>query len=142
MSVKKNKKTARRYLEKIWNEGKLKIEDEIFSADYVYHDPAAPEIRGIEAHKQFVMTYRTAFPDLHFTIEDMIAKGNKVVTRWTSTGTHQGELMGIPATGKATTGMGTNILRFEDDKIVEEWSNWHTLGLLQQLGVIPPMGGE
>jgi steroid delta-isomerase-like uncharacterized protein len=109
----------------------------------VYHDPAAPELRGSEAHKKFVTLYRTAFPDLHFTVEDLFGKGNKVVMRWTSTGTHQGELMGIPATGITTQGIGTSITRFnEKGKIVEEWTIWNALSLFQQLGVIPPMGGE
>ena len=141
MSAKKNKKVVIRHMEELWNEGQLEIEEEIFTPDYVYHDPSSPEIRGIEAHKQFVTMYRSAFPDLHFTLEDIVAKGDKVAARWTSTSTHKGELMGIPPTGKSTKLTGMNIFRLEEGKIVEEWSNWDTLGLLQQLGVIPPLGG-
>ena len=143
MSVKKNKKTVSRFLEKVWNEGVLEVEDELVSKDYVYHDPAAPDLHGPEAHKQFVMLYRSALPDLHFTVEDLFGKGDKVVMRWTTTGTHKGELMGIPATGIETQGFGTSITRFDEEgKIVEEWTNWSALGFFQQLGVIPPLGGE
>jgi predicted ester cyclase len=85
--------------------------------------------------------YRTAFPNIHVTIEDQIAEGDKVVTRWTGHGTHQGELMGIPPTNKAVTVTGIAIDRIVAGKIVEHWENFDQLGMLVQLGVVPPPGG-
>ena len=99
-------------------------------------------MRGIEAHNQFATMHRTAFPDLRFVAEDVIAEGDKVVERRTSSGTHQGELMGIPPTGRQTTGSGVSIFRVANGKVAEQWVNWDMLGLLQQLGGIPPLGGS
>jgi steroid delta-isomerase-like uncharacterized protein len=82
----------------------------------------------------------SAFPDLKLMVEDQIAEGDKVVTRWSATGTHQGELLGIPPTGKQTTATGITIDRIQGGKIVETWTHWDNLGLLQQLGVVPQMG--
>jgi steroid delta-isomerase-like uncharacterized protein len=142
MSLEQNRTMARRSLEEVWNQGTLDIVDEIFATDYVYHDPGNPEgWHGQEGIRQAVSTYRAAFPDLHFTIEDMVAEGDRVVLRWTGTGTHKGELMGIPPTGKQVTIPGINLVRYEGSKAAEEWSGWDTLGMMQQLGVIPPMGG-
>jgi steroid delta-isomerase-like uncharacterized protein len=136
-----NKALAIRTAEEVWNKGNLDVVDEIYDADFVYHDPGAGEIRGCEGYKQFVAMYRTAYPDLQFTVEDVIAEEDKVVGRWSSGGTHQGEMMGIPATGKRVTSTGMSIFRCEGGKIVEAWSSYDALGQLQQLGVIPPMGG-
>ena len=86
------------------------------------------------------MTYRTAFPDAQYTIEDQIAEGDTVMTRWSGRGTHQGPLMGIPPTGKQSTVTGMSIGRSEGGKIVEVWTEFDLLGVLQQLGVIPTMG--
>jgi len=138
----KNKALARRDYQEVWNQGKLDAVDEIFAADYVSHWAGSPDIHGTQSYKQSVTSYRTAFPDVQFTVEDQIAEGDKVVTRWTSTGTHKGELMGIPPTGVQVTLTGISISRLSDDKVVEDWVNWDMLGMLQQLGVIPPMGGE
>lgn len=139
MSVEENKALVRRHMEEYWNQGKLEIAAEIHAPDIVFHDPASPEINSSEAYNQFATMYHTAFPDIHFTIEDIVAAGDRVCTRWSCSGTHQGELMGIPATGKKTTTTGIDIYRIVGGKIAEEWVNWSTLGLLQQLGVIPPM---
>jgi steroid delta-isomerase-like uncharacterized protein len=100
----------------------------------------APGVEGPEGLKQLVMMYRTGYPDLVFTIEDLLADGDKVIVRWSCAGTHRGELMGIPATGKRTTTSGISISRFEGGKVVEEWVRWDALGWLQQLGVVPPLG--
>jgi len=140
MSTEANMAIVRRHTEEFWNQGTLDIADEIHTADYVFHDPSAPEIRSSEAYNQFVVMYRTAFPDIHFTIEDLFAVGDKVVSRWSCTGTHQGELMGIPPTGKSSTNTGIDIFRLSGSKIAEEWVHWSTLRMLQDLGVIPPMG--
>ena len=83
--------------------------------------------------------YRSAFPDVHFTIEDLFAAGDKVVSRWTARGTHKGELMGIPATGKQVEVTGMDIDQVSGGKIVGSWNSWDALGLMQQLGVVPSM---
>ncbi|MFQ5884656.1 MAG: ester cyclase [Thermoplasmata archaeon] len=134
-----NEALVRRVFEEVWNQGKLDVIDELVATDYVLHDPATPGISGRDGYRQFVTIYRTAFPDLKFTVVDQISEGDKVATRWTSTGTHKGDLMGIPPTGKQTTSTGIVISRIVDGKGVEDWSIWDAMGLLQQIGVIPPM---
>ena len=139
MSVKENKALACRVFDEIWNEGSLDVADEIFDANYVSHGLGiAP---GPASFKQYVSVYLSAFPDCHFTIEDQVAEGDKVVTRWTATGTHTGELIGIPPTDVQATVTGISINRYAGGKVVEVWDNWDGLGMMQQLGVIPPMGG-
>jgi len=141
MSVEENKAIATRLLLEAWSQGDFSVIDECVDANYVFRDPAVPGIEGPEALKQLIMMYRTGYPDLQFTIEDQLAVGDKVIDRWSCEGEHQGELMGIPATGLRTTTSGISITRFEGGKVVEEWIRWDTLGWLQQLGVIPPLGG-
>ena len=89
-----------------------------------------------------MLRYRRAFPDARYTIEEMIADQDKVVIRWSGTGTHLGELMGIPPTGRRVTVTGISIGRYEGGKLVEEWLNFDALGLFQQLGVIPTPSQE
>ena len=139
MSVEENKANTRRAVEEFWNKGKMELLNEFWATNYVHHDPTNPEINDLEGFKQWVIMSRTAFPDLHVTIEDIIAEGDKVVTRWTVRGTHKGELGEIPPTGKEVTFTGITIDRFDGGKSVESWWNDDDLGLLQQLGVIPPM---
>src|SRR3981081_2870566 len=134
-----NKALARRAIEEIWNQGKLAVIDELVASNGTYHDPdvAGCEFTGPEGVKQLVQSYRGAFPDVRLTINDQIAEGDKVVTRWTATGTHNGELMGIQPTHKHATVTGVDIGRFEGGKVVESWANYDMLGMLQQLGVVP-----
>jgi len=133
-----NKALARRLLEEAFNAGRLDVTEELVASDYVGHDPSLPEeVRGPAGVKELIAGYRAAFPDIRVTFEDQIAEGDLVVTRWRATGTHEGELMGIPATGKQATVTGITIDRIADDLIVESWHNWDTLGLMQQLGAIP-----
>ena len=139
MSVEENKANDRRLIEEGWNQGNTAVFDELLAANYVAHDPTGP-IHGPEGFKQFYATYRTAFPDTHLAIEDQIAEGDKVTTRWTGTGTHQGPLMGIPPSGKHVTVTGITITRFADGKAVEAWFNFDALGMLQQIGAIPTPG--
>ncbi len=141
MSAEENKAKARRLLSEVWSQGNSGLVDELVDANYVFHDPMAPGVRGLEGLKQPVAMYRTGYPDLQFTIEDQLSDGDKVIGRWSCGGTHQGELMGIPPTGKHTTTSGISVTRFEGGKAVEEWTRWDALGWLQQLGVIPPLGG-
>jgi steroid delta-isomerase-like uncharacterized protein len=110
--------------------------DDVVAADAVDHDPANPFAgEGREGFKKIIAMYREAFSDLHFTIEDQIAEGDKVVTRWVGRGTHDGELMGAPATGKSTEVGGVGIDRIENGQVVEAWGYWDALGLFQQLGL-------
>jgi steroid delta-isomerase-like uncharacterized protein len=134
-----NKAVARRLFEEVWNKGKLNVLDEIISKDHVNSGPGTlPGLpTGPEGDKQLVTVYRNAFPDVHFTIDDQLAEGDKVVTRWTADGTHKGELLGMPATGKSSTVTGININRIVNGKISESWGIFDQFGMMQQLGVIP-----
>lgn len=133
-----NKAIGLRGINEVWSQGDLAVVDEIIATDYVYHEPAMGEVVGPEGLKQAVSAYRAAYPDLSFVVDDIIAEDDLVVIRWTASGTQQGELMGIPATGLATTSVGMNITRYRDGKAVEEWTHWDVMGLMQQLGVNSP----
>jgi len=133
-----NKAIVRRSFEELFNQGDLDVADEVFAPDYVGHDPALTyDMHGSEEFKHFVQMYRTAFPDLELTIEDQVAEGDEVVTRFTARGTHLGELMGIPPTGRKVSVTGISIDRLVNGKSVESWTNYDVLSMLQQLGVIP-----
>lgn len=135
-----NKTIARRALEQLWGGGSLDVVDELFAEEFIAHPGGGMEpIRGRDALKQFIGMFREAFPDESIMIEQQIAEGDVVVTRWTAKGTHQGGLMGIPATGRQTTTSGITIHRIRDGKIVEAETSWDQLGLLQQLGAVPAM---
>jgi steroid delta-isomerase-like uncharacterized protein len=139
MSSEQNKTIVRRFVEESWK-GNLDIVDELTARDYVGHDPANPEpVRGPEGVKTFISTYRAAFPDTRITVEDQLAQDDLVATRWTSRGTQKGELMGIEPTGKQVSVSGVTISRLVDGKVVEEFHNWDTFGLMQQLDAIPVM---
>jgi steroid delta-isomerase-like uncharacterized protein len=138
VSTQENKALARRVLEEMFNKGNLNLADEVFAPDYVDHDPAMPEdIRGPEGFKEYVSIFRTAFPDIHLEIEDQVAEGDKVVTRWTGTGTHEGDLMGIAPTGNKVTLPGMEIVRISGGKLAEGWEGYDSMVLMEQLGVMP-----
>jgi len=137
MSAEDNKAIYRRIVEEGFNKGNMSVLDELVAANHVNH---TDNVHGPEEYKRFISMYRAAFPDLQMTIEFQIAEGDKVVNRWTSHGTHRGDLMGIPPTGKQVAVTGTYIARIVGGKIAEEWGNMDTLGMMQQLGIIPPMG--
>jgi steroid delta-isomerase-like uncharacterized protein len=138
VSTQENKALARRVLEEMFNKGNLDLADEVFAPDYVDHDPAMPEdIRGPEGFKEYVSIFRTAFPDIHLEIEDQVAEGDKVVTRWTGTGTHEGDLMGIAPTGNKVTLPGMEIVRISGGKLAEGWEGYDSMVLMEQLGVMP-----
>jgi len=139
--IEQNKAISRRFFEEVVNTQQLGVADEIFAADHTYHDPSSPMIGpGPEGMKQLISMYIAAYPDLHHALEDQIAEGDRVVTRWIGTGTHQGDLLGMAPTGKSAKVMGIWIHRLADGKIVESWNVWDTLTMLQQLGVIPALG--
>ena len=133
-----NKALAKRFYDS-WTSGDLDAFDELIAPGYQDHDTQNPNAGtpGAEGAKRTAAMYREAFPDTHFEIEAQISEGEYVVTRWTATGTQDGELMGMPASGKPVTVTGITIDRFEDGKVVEGWTNWDTLGMMQQLGAVP-----
>ena len=140
MSTEENKAVLRRVAEEIFNKGDLAVVDEVIAPNYVYHGSGGQEYKSPEGFKQIVTMFRTAFPDLHMTVEDMVAEGDKVAQRITIRGTHKGELMGIAPTGKQVTDTGIIIVRFAGGKEVEAWGITDLLGMMQQMGVAPPMG--
>jgi steroid delta-isomerase-like uncharacterized protein len=132
-----NKAIIRRLYEEVFNKGNLALVEELFSPTYVRHDPAIPELRGLTGAKQICTMIRTAFPDIHCTLEDLVAEGDKVVLRWSARATHQGDFVGVAGTGKPVTMSGTETWLIREGKLQEEWAHWDTLGLLRQVGVIP-----
>ena len=139
MSTEQNKAIARRYIEAL-DRGKGVVEEDFFAPNYRYYMPGSPDPLGSKAGEQLQTMSYSAFPDMHATIEDQIAEGDAVVTRGTWHGTHQGTFMGIPPTGKQVTITGIMIQRYADGKLVEHRYEADNLGLLQQLGVVPPPG--
>ncbi len=141
MSLEENKAHVRRAFEELINRQNVAAADQFVAPDYVGHFSGAPEpVRGVEAFKQFIAMYSTAFPDSQVSFESVIAEGDRVVARLTYRGTHKGPLMNIPPTGKPIEVMATNIFRIVNGKAVEQWAITDDLGLMQQLGVIPAPG--
>ena len=139
MSTEQNKALLHRIFDE-WNKHNLAGIDELCAPDYVAHGALPPGFSPDRASlRQLRIALWTAFPDMHATVENLIAEGDKVASRWTLRGTHQGDLMGIPPTGKHVSFTGMEIDRIEDDKFVETWGSMDTLGFMQQLGVIPQM---
>ena len=140
MSAEQNKATARRWFTDIIAQGQLEVADAIFASNHVIHDPHAPPSgwpNGPEGLKMVASVFGGGFRDWNITIEDQIAEGDRVATRWAASATHTGPLMGLPRTGKAVRVTGVNVARFAEGKIVESWFNFDMLTLLQQLGAIP-----
>ncbi len=142
MSAEENKALARRYLEEIWDKGNVDLIDELFTTDFVRHGPPAVEgeVRGPEGFKGLVSTYHAGLPDFRVTIDDMIAEGDRVVSRWMVRGTHQGELMGSAPTGNQVTFTGYLFDRIAGSKIEEEWVDYDTLHVMQEIGAVPQQG--
>lgn len=133
-----NKQSSQRIIEEIFSAGNFDVADELLHKDAVGHDPALPEpVKGPAGLKESARGYRLAFPDLTIKIEDVFDDDDLVAIRWTAKGTHKGELFGMPATGKQATVTGITIDKYKNGKLVESWTNWDTLGLLQQLGAVP-----
>src|SRR5882672_851754 len=132
-----NKNIVRRLFEEVWNKGQVSVADELFASNYTHHDSSTPDLgRGPESEKKRATLYRTAFPDLRLTVEDIIAEGETVVARWSCRGTHKGDLNGIAPTGKQFNVTGVSIARFTNGKMSEGFVNWDALSLMQQLGVV------
>ncbi len=138
MSAEENKEKARRLLEEGFGQGNLNVVDEVLDPDFVCYDPnsEAGEVRGAETFKGEIEYFRQAVPDLTYTVEDQVAEGDEVVTRWKASGTHQGEFFGVPGSGKRIEMSGIQIDRFdgESGKMVEEWPEYDLLGAMRQMG--------
>lgn len=138
MSTEENKALVRRGIESL-NQGNVAATNELWTSDLVNHDPNNPQVRVREEYKQWLTGFITAVPG-QFTIEDLIAEGDKIVTRYTYRGSHQGQWRGVPPTGKPVTITGTVTYRLVDGKVAEIWANSDALSLVQQLGLIPAPG--
>lgn len=136
-----NRKLVRGFFEEAWNQHNPDAVDRYMAGDYTTHTSlpgVTPDAAGL---KQWIAATIAAFPDLSWSIEDVMAEGDRVAVRWSVTGTHQGEFLGIPATSKEVTVRGFSLEQIEGGKIKESWGEWDALGLLQQLGVIPETAG-
>jgi steroid delta-isomerase-like uncharacterized protein len=136
MTAQDNRAISRRFFEEFWNAGNPDALAELMAEDIIFRDRDVGEHRGHAATRDFIDMYRAAFPDLRFTIEEQIAEDDKVATRWTARGTHRGELMGIPPTGRSATVSGITIDRISQGRIRESIGSWDAMGLMQQLGVL------
>ncbi len=138
-----NKAIVRRLFEELWNKGNLSLADQLFTPNYTHHDSSSPDFgHGPESERKRATLYRTAFPDLRLTIEDLIAEGDTVMARWSCHGTHKGDLSGIAPTGKHFTISGVTTVRFLNGKLAEGYVNWDALGMMQQLGVVPQLAAK
>ncbi|MFL5460350.1 MAG: ester cyclase [Gemmatimonadales bacterium] len=141
MSLDENKAVVQRILKEFWLDGNAAVLDELLASDCINHEQSNPELRGKAACKQWANDLRLAnrqgFPDFDITVEDIVAEDDKVVKRWVFQGTHSGEYVGIPATGKRVTMRGITLYRLAQGRVSEMYWNYDVFGLLQQLGAIP-----
>jgi steroid delta-isomerase-like uncharacterized protein len=135
-----NRALIERLYDEGWNANNLAVYDEIVTVDFVDHQAIPGMAPGREGFKQLQAIFRTAFPDVRVNYEGIISEGDKVSCRWTSTGTHRGDLFGIPATGKSVKVTATVLYRVADGRLAEGWINRDDLGMMRQLGVIPTPG--
>ena len=134
---------ARRFYDEVCNKRQLAVADQLFSATHVYHDPSSPWVgKGPAGIKDLIGVYHRGVNDAHWDVHEIIESGDTVISRWTGRGTHTGELLGIPPTHRKVNVDGIWIHRIAGGKIVESWNCWDTLGMLQQLGVVPQMGAK
>jgi steroid delta-isomerase-like uncharacterized protein len=140
VSAEENKAIMRRYFS-VFEQGNIDLLDELLAPDYVNHTPATPDLpTGPEGVKGVVSMFRSGMPDLKVVIEDMIAEGDKVATRYTLEGTHEGELFGVPPTGQRLSIKSFTVERVSDSKIRDHWRVSDNLDMMQQLGIFPPPG--
>jgi steroid delta-isomerase-like uncharacterized protein len=142
MSLDDNKAIIRAYVETVWNGRQLDRADEVVAADFVDHAPLPGQAPGLEGVKRKWAMYLDAIPDFRVTIEELVAEGDKVAVRRSYEGTHRGELLGIPATGKRLQFGSISIFRLADGRIAEHWEQLDRLALMQQLGVVPAPGAR
>jgi len=141
MTPDERKGLVRRLTDELWNKGNLDICDEVFAAHCSFHDPSFP-IEGVAGMKEQVRQLRVANPDLHLDVHDILVDGEMTAARWTMGGTSRAEFRGLPATGKTYVMTGMTIDKWEDDRIVEEWTSYDLFGGLQQLGIIPELARQ
>jgi len=143
MSAEESNKAIMRRFWDVWEQGNINLLDELLAPDYVNHTLATPDLpRGPEGVKEVVSMFRNAMPDLRVVVEDMIAEGDKVATRYALEGTHRGELFGIPPTGQRLSIKSITVERVSEGKIVEHWRNTDELGMMRQLGVFGAQGEQ
>ena len=135
MSVEDNKTIGKRWINEIWQEASSAAINELFAADFTYNYVPPGSEPNREGYKKSINEYHVGFPDIQFTIDDVVAEGNKVAVHWSGRGTHQGEYWGIAPTGKPITFQGISILQIEDGKIVEEWGYDNAWSWMEQLGM-------
>lgn len=131
-----NVQIARGVLEELFGRGNLDYVDQYFERTYRGHDTLVGEF-GCDRLKENVQMYRGAFPDLSLKVDDLVSASEKVLIRWTASGTHKGQFLGRPATGKRTQVQGITVFTFRNGKVSEDWTQWDALGLLQELGITP-----
>jgi steroid delta-isomerase-like uncharacterized protein len=134
-----NIQVVKRWFDEVWNKGRMEAIDELFAADGIAHGlgEAGKDVRGAEGFKPFVQRIRSAFPDIHITVDDTISEGDKIAARFSATMTHTGDDLGFPATGKRVTVSGMSFTRIRNGQIVEGWNNWDIYGMMQQLEAEP-----
>ena len=142
MPEEENKTIAQRFNDDVWDRGDEAALEELLDPNFVDHDALPGQSPDREGHRQILAAFHSAFPDLNVTTEDIVAEGDKVVSRWTARGTHRGELMGIAPTGNGVTIKGIDVLRIAEGRIVERWAQFNDLEVMQQLGAVPVPGQE
>lgn len=131
-----NETLVRRFFEEFCNQRRAEVADELIADDYISHGPQSPPAEGPDGARDRVGLYQDAV-DGHWNVEEIVSAGDRVIARWTGTGTHRGELMGVSPTGLPISVDAISIFRVSDGKIAEEWTVWDALGLLQQIGAVP-----
>jgi steroid delta-isomerase-like uncharacterized protein len=137
MSLEANKATVQHLYEQLFNQGNLSVADEVIAPDFINHNEPPESNRGPESMRQLITRLRTAFPDMHYTVEELVAEGDTVAIRVTVSATHRGPFQGMPPTGRSFRQAQMHFIRFRDGKVVEHRAVRDDLGAMQQLGVIP-----
>jgi len=141
VSTEQNKALVQRWFSDVVSKGDMSSLDAICAvcapSFEMVQGVVEPAPQGIDGVKGLINSLRMAFPDLHATVDEQVAEGDKVVSRVTMTGTHHGEFMGIPPTGKSFSIPGVSIWKVQDGMLISEWVNWDSMGMMQQLGLAP-----
>lgn len=129
----------RQHFDETWHQRTPSFADEAYSPDFIYHDVFGGDLDR-QGFKQFVRTIRDAFPDVRFRLDDIIVAGEASTVRWTATGTHRGEFLGVAPTGRSVSVTGITLFRFVGERQRELWVNWDVYGVMKQLGLAPQLG--